>query len=329
MYNFGEFRQHYLVIFEPEWRCKKMIRKKLRFTAALVLAAAHLFSAPVHAAAESAALSLQISPAYIMDLKYLLQGAAMEEVAAEEAIHVVARGENLIRIARMYDMDVEVLAALNAIANPDHILVGQELKVQLPAEIKYTLARGDTLASLAVAYGVELSALKEANPGLDPFSLPVGMVITIPNPTRIPMPKPVTAASRSGSPARNATAPALVWPLKGTITSRFGVLRSTGYHLGLDIAAPTGSPIRAAAAGTVKAVGYQGSYGLMVAMDHGNGWSTLYAHASRVLVSVGQRVARGEEIARVGSTGNATGPHVHFEVILDGKRLNPEVYLPR
>jgi murein DD-endopeptidase MepM/ murein hydrolase activator NlpD len=311
-----------------------MIRNKLKLTTALVLAAVHLLAVPASAAAESTAMSLQILPAYIMDLKYLLQSAAEEavppgEAVPEDVVHVVARGENLIRIARMYEMEVDVLVALNGISNPDHILVGQELKVQLPAEIKYTLARGDTLVSLAAAYGVELPALMEANHVLDPFSLPVGTVITIPNPTRLPLPKAAATASRSGAPARTTTAPVLVWPLRGTITSRFGVLRSTGYHLGLDIAAPTGTPIVAAAGGTVTAVGYQGSYGLLVALDHGNGWSTLYAHASKVLVSVGQQVTRGEEIARVGSTGNATGPHVHFEVIQEGKRLNPEVYLPR
>lgn len=331
-----------------------MIRKKLKFTAVLLLVAANLFLAPGFAAAENPGSSLSISPAYINELNVLLRESFRgEETEAEEAIHVVLRGENLIRIARMYDMDADVLAALNEICDPNLIKVGQELKVQLPSEIQHTLERGDTLASLALDYGVELSALKEANnirdsislashlgaevglepsdsrEGLDPYDLPVGMVITIPQPTRIPLPEPsVTVASRSGTASRVSTAPAMSWPVLGTITSRFGVLRSNGYHLGLDIAAPTGTPIKAAAGGTVVQAGYLGSYGQMVAIDHGNGWSTLYAHASKLLVSRGQRVSRGDTIALVGATGNATGPHVHFEVIYNGERRNPERYLP-
>ncbi len=308
-----------------------MIRKKLKFTAALLLVTAHLFLGTGFAAAENHGSSLHISPTYINALNTFFQNIFVEEALEEvENFHVVAPGENLIRIARAYGMDVEVLAALNEISDPNLIQVGQELKVQLPAEITHTLKRGETLVFLAQVYGVDLSVILEANNIHDPYVLPVGMEIIITHPTRIPLPEPrVTLASRSSTSGRISSAPAISWPVQGTITSRFGVLRSTGYHLGLDIAAPTGTPIKAAAGGTVSRSERLGSYGLMVIVDHGGGWSTLYAHASRLLVSPGQRVSRGETIAQVGATGNTTGPHVHFEVIYNGKKLNPETYLPR
>lgn len=311
-----------------------MISKKLTFTVALMVILAILV--PGSAGAEGDTLSLSRTPAYISELRSFLEGI-LHEAAAEvpERIHVVVRGETLNGIARLYDMDVQELVALNAIANPNHILVGQEIKVSYPAVIQHTLVRGDTLAALAVAYGVELKDILQANEVADPYSLPVGMIITIPEPSRIPPPAPVvTVAARSGSillssGSRISSAPALIWPLRGTITSRYGVLRSSGYHLGLDIAAPTGTPIKAAAAGVVTHAARLGGYGLMVSIDHGAGWSTLYGHASRILVTQGQQVTQGQEIAKVGMTGNATGPHVHLEVIHNGKKLNPLTYLPR
>lgn len=313
-----------------------MISKKLAFTAALVVILANSILAPGYAGAESDTLSLSRAPAYISELKSFLEGI-LQEAAKEESekVHVVVRGETLNGIARLYDMDVQELVALNDIANPNHILVGQEIKVSYPAEILHTLVRGDTLAALAVAYGVDLEDVLQANEVTDPYSLPVGMVITIPAPSRIPPLAPaVTVAARSGSTllssgSRISSAPALIWPLRGTITSRYGVLRSSGYHLGLDIAAPRGTPIKAAAAGVVTHAARQGGYGLMVSIDHGAGWSTLYGHASSILVTKGQQVAQGQEIAKIGMTGNATGPHVHMEVINNGKKLNPLTYLPR
>jgi murein DD-endopeptidase MepM/ murein hydrolase activator NlpD len=313
-----------------------MISKKLVCTIAFLAILATSLLAPSYAAAEGDITPFSGTPAYISELRNFLAAfrlEVMEEV--EEKIHVVARGETLRGIARLYDMEVEELVALNEITDPDLILVDQELKVSYPAEIQHTLVRGETLAALALMYGVELEDILQVNEVDNFYAMPVGMVITIPNPQKIPPPAPVvTVAARSGSTvlssgSRIASAPAFSWPLRGTITSRYGVLRSSGYHLGLDIAAPTGTPIKAAAAGVVTCAARLGGYGLMVTIDHGGGWSTLYGHASSLLVTQGQEVARGQEIARVGMTGNATGPHVHFEVIYNGKKLNPQTYLPR
>ena len=103
--------------------------------------------------------------------------------------------------------------------------------------------------------------------------------------------------------------------------------RSSGFHTGLDFATSTGTPIYASAAGTVKFAGTQGGYGKLVIIDHGNGYQTYYAHCSALYVTAGQYVNQGENISAVGSTGNSTGPHVHFEVRYNGNTQNPQNYI--
>ena len=120
-----------------------------------------------------------------------------------------------------------------------------------------------------------------------------------------------------------------VTPVSGIITSRFGnreSIRSYG-HTGLDIAAPGGTPIKAAADGTVTFSGYSGGYGYVVKMSHGNGIETYYGHCSALYVSAGEKVEAGDTIAAVGSTGNSTGNHLHFEVRVNGNEVNPQNYL--
>ena len=121
----------------------------------------------------------------------------------------------------------------------------------------------------------------------------------------------------------------LIRPVSGIITSRFGagssIRRSS--HTGLDIAASTGTPIAAAASGTVTYSGYKGSYGNMIVITHSNGVQTYYAHCSKLNVSAGATVSQGQTIATVGSTGNSTGPHLHLEVRVNGVAYNPQNYV--
>ncbi len=121
----------------------------------------------------------------------------------------------------------------------------------------------------------------------------------------------------------------LIRPISGTITSRFGSRSSVrvGAHTGLDIAAPKGTSIKAAAGGTVIHAGWKGSLGNLVIISHGNGVQTYYGHCSKILVSAGQQVSQGDIIAKVGSTGNSTGPHLHLEVRVNGVALNPQNYV--
>ena len=118
----------------------------------------------------------------------------------------------------------------------------------------------------------------------------------------------------------------LIRPVSGTITSRFG-RRSRGTHTGLDIATSKGTPIVAAAAGTVSFAGPKGSYGNLVVVDHGNGVQTYYAHCNTINCTAGQSVVQGQQISTIGSTGNSTGPHLHLEIRVNGICQNPQNYL--
>ncbi len=120
-----------------------------------------------------------------------------------------------------------------------------------------------------------------------------------------------------------------VLPVQGTISSRYGVSSRirVSTHTGLDIAATTGTPINVVSDGTVTFAGWSGSYGKLVKIDHGNGVETWYAHTSKMYVTAGEQVSAGETIAAVGSTGNSTGPHLHFEIRINGKTVNPQNYV--
>ena len=128
-----------------------------------------------------------------------------------------------------------------------------------------------------------------------------------------------TVVVRSGSGV-------VAWPVSGPVTSGFGI-RWGRMHEGIDIAVAEGTPVRAAAAGTVIYAGWMGGYGNLVVVDHGNGVSTAYAHNSSLGVGVGQSVAAGQVVSYSGNTGNSTGPHVHFEVRVNGSAVDPLGYL--
>jgi murein DD-endopeptidase MepM/ murein hydrolase activator NlpD len=128
---------------------------------------------------------------------------------------------------------------------------------------------------------------------------------------------PVVVSSGSG---------VLGWPVSGPVTSGFG-LRWGRMHEGIDIAVAEGTPVRAAGAGTVIYAGWMGGYGNLVVVDHGNGLSTAYAHNSSLGVGVGQSVTAGQVVSYSGNTGNSTGPHVHFEVRVNGSAVDPLGYL--
>lgn len=121
----------------------------------------------------------------------------------------------------------------------------------------------------------------------------------------------------------------LIKPVTGVLSSRFGAVSRirSSVHTGLDIATSSGTPIKAAAGGTVTFAGYKGSYGNLVVITHSNGVQTYYGHCSKLYVSSGQTVSQGQSIAAVGSTGNSTGPHLHFEIRVNGVAYNPQNYV--
>jgi murein DD-endopeptidase MepM/ murein hydrolase activator NlpD len=138
---------------------------------------------------------------------------------------------------------------------------------------------------------------------------------------------PTTATAPPTTAPRPPSSSGMIWPTAGSVTSEYGP-RWGRMHQGIDISAPTGTPIYAAMAGTVIFVGVQSGYGNIVIVDHGGGLTTAYAHQSQMASSVGQRVAQGELIGYVGSTGRSTGPHLHFETRVNGSAQNPRNYLP-
>lgn len=139
--------------------------------------------------------------------------------------------------------------------------------------------------------------------------------------------------SRETSPVRTLAGIDLLEPVPGRIGSGFGprrhpILGVVRPHRGIDVGAPTGTPVRAAGPGRVLRSGVAGEYGVLVAIDHGNGAETRYAHLSRTLVGPGENVLRGQVIGEVGSTGLSTGPHLHFELRIDGDPIDPAPWLP-
>lgn len=139
--------------------------------------------------------------------------------------------------------------------------------------------------------------------------------------------KPATpAATPSGTPTPPPSSAGLVWPVSGPITSPYG-MRWGSLHPGIDVGASTGTPIHAAAAGTVLVASYNGGYGNLVVLDNGNSIATAYAHQASIAVTVGQTVSQGQIVGYVGSTGFSTGPHLHFEVRVNGTPVDPLGYL--
>jgi murein DD-endopeptidase MepM/ murein hydrolase activator NlpD len=134
------------------------------------------------------------------------------------------------------------------------------------------------------------------------------------------------AALDAAAGGSGASASGWVVPARGQVTSEFGPRWGTE-HEGIDIGAASGAPVRAAADGVVRRASWYGGYGNAVIIDHGDGVQTLYGHNSSLDVQPGQRVSAGEVIAKVGSTGDSTGPHLHFEVEVDGRKVDPRPWL--
>lgn len=185
----------------------------------------------------------------------------------------------------------------------------------VPVTKTYDVVAGDTLSSIARHFGVSARQLQDYNKLADPHQLEVGDRLFI----------PVTGSQASPPiPARQSP---YIWPLsRVAITSVYG--SRGGKHKGVDLRAAKGEPIRAVADGIVAFSGRQSGYGRVVILKHGNDVRTLYAHNKKNKVKAGQRVARGETIAKVGASGNASGAHLHFEFIRGGRPLDPQQYLP-
>ena len=189
---------------------------------------------------------------------------------------------------------------------------------------------GENLYRIALHEGVTAEALAAENGIDDPAALEVGRTLFIPSPDSAhaaPAPATLDAPAARTSAHQDASGhPRLLWPVRGVIFSTFGH-RGGEHHDGVDLAAPEGTPIVAAADGNVLFVGEQRGYGQIVIVGHEGDLVTVYAHNSENLVARGDHVQRGQPIAKVGATGNATGPHVHFEVRVAAHPQDPLNFL--
>ena len=194
--------------------------------------------------------------------------------------------------------------------------------VVLAHGVHITVKRGDTLWGVAKRNGVSVSALQRDN-RLEGDALAAGQTLHILGVTA------TTRVAPASSGGASLGADRVLWPLAGVITTRYSYCGNGCGHAGLDIAAPSGTLVYAAVGGTVTSSGWNVfGYGNLVIVRGAGGRDYYYAHNSRLLVRVGQTVRQGQPIARVGNTGNSTGPHLHFEVRGGGALMNPMAFLP-
>ncbi|MFQ5802610.1 MAG: M23 family metallopeptidase [Candidatus Methylomirabilales bacterium] len=201
-----------------------------------------------------------------------------------------------------------------------------------PQGIHHVVKSGENLFRIGKAYDVNYQELARINKIADLHRIRAGQRIFIPGATRrlpveIITPSKVTVKRPITPKPRGKGREGFIWPVRGDITSKFG-RRSRTFHDGIDIAAPQGAPIRAIQKGKVMYSDRLRGYGNILIIRHLNGFVSVYAHNRRNIVREGQRVAQGEVIAEVGSTGRVTGPHLHFEVRKNNVARDPLYYLP-
>ncbi len=243
---------------------------------------------------------------------------------SEEPVHLttytVLPGDTLSSISRRFNTTVESIACINDLSSPDSIRVDTKLLVMCNASgTVRRVVEGDTLSDIAGQYGLSAGEIAEANK-LESTELTPGLLLMLPG----------IVQAKNLSPSRGTP---FRWPVSGSVTSGYGwrvhpISGETHFHEGLDIAADSGTKVKAAASGKVAFAGWVDTYGRLVIIDHGNGYETRYGHLSRYAVSEGESVLAGDTVGYVGSSGQATGAHCHFEVRYRGKVQNPRKHLP-
>lgn len=253
---------------------------------------------------------------------------------------VVRQGESLYSIARRHNIPLRELIEVNRIRAPFAIAPGRRLV--LPTPRRHVVRAGDTVYSVSRRYGVDMTALVRINDIPPPYRITVGQALRLPGPGTVrrkvqraaaeppeppgPAPgrKPAKALERRSEQPPPRTAAMFAWPLRGRILIGFGP-RGGGLHNdGINIAAPAGTPVRAAESGIVAYAGNElRGFGNLLLIRHAGNWMTAYAHSRVLLVRRGDRVRRGQTIARVGSTGNVSRPQLHFEIRKGDEAVNP------
>lgn len=273
-------------------------------------------------------------PRMVVPLIQKTQPTALE-ISAEPEIrtYIVQPGDTIFGIAQRLGLQPESLQWANTALenNPDLLSIGDQLKIPPSDGVLHVVRTGDTLNAIAQRYKVSVETIVGyAGNKLADLNSPLILNQDLFVPGGI---KPFDVQSKvAASPRASVSAPynalkgsgALGWPSTGQITQYYW-----GGHRGIDVASWVGNPVKTADSGYVVEVagGWSSGYGLHVIVDHGNGFQTLYAHLSSAWVTVGENVSKGQQIGAVGSTGNSTGPHLHFEVRYQGVGQNPLTYI--
>jgi murein DD-endopeptidase MepM/ murein hydrolase activator NlpD len=241
-----------------------------------------------------------------------------EAISDQISVYVIRKGDSIAQIAEMYDVSANTILWANDMKKGDKLVEGNTLVI-LPVDgISYTVVKGDTLKKIAEKYKADVFDITSFNDISIDTQLSVGQELIVPNAeVNTPSAPKVKTKTKTSSknydntPTQNVSG-YFINPVPNYVR------RSQGLHdrRGVDLAAPTGTTIVAAASGTVLVArkGYNGGYGNMVIIQHPNGTKTLYGHMSQINTRSGAHVGQGEKIGEVGSTGHSTGPHLHIEV---------------
>lgn len=276
--------------------------------------------------------------AYVRKLKKAEEEFKKQGKPVDVKMHVVQDGDSLWSIATKYNLELDTIIGSNKLINVNVLKVGMELRIPNQDGIFVTVSKRDSMAKLAEKYGSYQEAIYVANMLPEKSQLVAGKELFLPG-AKMVVAAAVARPALSSSSSRNTT-PAMVnvpgaqfrWPVVGQISSNYGWRRSPFgrrrvFHSGLDIRAPKGREIVAAAGGKVVHSGWMSGYGYTIVIAHPNGMNTLYGHCSSLVATKDQTVQSGQLIARVGSTGRSTGNHLHFEIRVKGTTHNPLSYL--
>lgn len=227
--------------------------------------------------------------------------------------HIVEYGETLWSIAQKHNVNIDTLIGANNIDNMNRIKPGDSLLILPVTGILYKVGPGQSINSISNDFNIDSSIIRDANNISPGQKVSTGRLILIPGV------KPEFGY-------QDRLEKMLIAPVNSRISSYYG-MRWGRMHEGVDYAVNIGTPIRAAGAGRVQFSGWSNGYGKVVIIEHRKGLKTLYAHNSKLLVRVGEWVERNEVISKSGNTGNSTGPHLHFEVQINSRAVNPLNYL--
>jgi len=247
-------------------------------------------------------------------------------------IYTVKPGDTISTIAEEYEITVSTILWENNLTAYSIIRPGDELAILPVSGISYTVAKGESLSSIAKKYNVPEQEILETNKIADASALTVGLKLIIPGGTKINYPKyqpriftGLTAITElvKNPGAKPVPGNKMNWPTVGYTITQYYSWR----HMAVDIANKVGIPVYAADAGVIEYIGWGTGYGNQIVIDHGGGKKTRYGHLSKFYVAKGEKVDKGESIGAIGSTGWSTGPHLHFEVIINGRKYNPLNYI--